>query len=386
MKNIRSLVGIILLALVLLASCSPGASPVSNLATAPAAAPARSTSPASNLPPPASQDDAWAKVVQAAKKEGRLTIYSYNMVGDVGIKVSQAFAENYGFKPEIVTGGGAALAEKILTEKRNAMMTADIMDANPLQISNIKAAGTTTSSSEIPVLKERGVWRIEPWLNDAEKHILLHTTLYLTSFANTNVLKSQDFPKSFAELAQPQWKGKMGTWDAAISSGPTNLFLTLLRRKLIDENTLRAIGRNDVRFVASNADASRSLIQGTYALDIETGNITYGQIYASVGTPLPIRPIAMQEGTVFTNNALAAVKDGPHPNAAKVFLNWLLSPEGQNVFVKAQLLTPVRKDVPDFVPSFLQIEPVRAITTTIDDDKENIQLYRDKWLAKLWGR
>ena len=92
----------------------------------------------------------------------------------------------------------------------------------------------------------------------------------------------------------------------------------------------------------------------------------------------------MLEGTIFTNNALAAVKDGPHPNAAKVFVNWLLSPEGQNVFVKAQLLTPVRKDVPDFVPSFLQIEPIRVVTTTVDDDRENTQLFRDKWLAKLW--
>lgn len=386
MKKICGLMGIMLLTLIIFVSCRPGTPAVSTPAATPAAAPAKSPVPTSNLPPPTSQAAAWDKVIEAAKKEGRLTIYSYNMVGDVGIKVSQAFAQNYGFKPEVVTGGGAALAEKILTEKRNVMMTADIMDANPLQISNIKGAGATISSSEIPVLKERGVWRTEPWINDPERHILLHTTLYLTSFANTNLLKPQDFPKSFAELAQPQWKGKMGTWDAAISSGPTNLFLTLLRRKFIDENTLRAIGRNDIRFVASNADASRSLLQGTYALDIETGNITYGQIHASTGTTLPIRPIAMQEGTVFTNNALAAVKDGPHPNAAKVFINWLLSPEGQNVFVKAQLLTPVRKDVPDFVPSFLQIEPVRAVTTTIDDDKENIQLFRDKWLAKLWGR
>ncbi|MDO8636952.1 MAG: hypothetical protein Q7R34_12115, partial [Dehalococcoidia bacterium] len=90
-----SLVVIITL-LTVISACTPGAPDPS---TTPTAATSKTTVPTSNLPPltsqSASQDAAWAKIVEAAKKEGNLTIYSFNFVGDIGLAVSKAFKDEY---------------------------------------------------------------------------------------------------------------------------------------------------------------------------------------------------------------------------------------------------------------------------------------------------
>ncbi|MBF8265567.1 MAG: iron ABC transporter substrate-binding protein, partial [Dehalococcoidia bacterium] len=130
MRKMCGLIGTILLAWVLLASCSPGDSAVSTPVVTPAALAKSTSSPtSSNLPPPTSQDAAWDKIIEAAKKEGRVSVYSFNMTGDAGLAVTRAFEAKYGVKLDIITGGGAALAERIKTEKRMGTIVADVMDA-----------------------------------------------------------------------------------------------------------------------------------------------------------------------------------------------------------------------------------------------------------------
>ena len=368
---------------VFLVGCSSPVAP----ATAPAPTPSPVTPasvPISNVPLPTSQDDAWAKVIEAAKKEGKVNVYSFNMPGDVGLAVSKGFEQTYGIKVDIITGGGAALAQRITTERRMAAMVADIMDTNYLQISNIKDDGATVSSADIPVLRETGVWTVEPWTNDPQKHILMHTFAYHAGIMNTNLVKPSDEPKSLKELTLPKWKGRMSSYDVRQNSGLSTWFPTLLNRKLVDQDTVQAIGRNDVKWMPTALDAAYTVVQGEAAI-VLLATSQFGAIVASEPS-LALKPLTMEEGTVVLNRAVAAVRDGPHPNAAKLLINWLLSKEGQMVFVKAESLTPARKDVPDFTPAALRLTPSRLVVPTLDEEKENTRLFREGWLAKLWGR
>ena len=380
MKNFR-LIGCIVMGLALLLD---GCTPKTPAPLVPAVTPLAPvpSAPTSNLPPPTSQDDAWAKVIQVAKKEGTINAYSFNMTGDVGIAVSRAFEQKYGIKVEIITGGGSALAQRIMTEKRMNTIVADLMDANTFQISNIKEVGATLSSADLPVLQEKGVWRVDPGDTDPQKHALMHTLVYNSAFINTNLIKPADEPKSFKELAGPKWRGKIVMIDPAINSGAANVFPTLIRRKLIDEETVKALGKNGIHYTPTSNEAQTSLLAGTYAVDLLSTGATYGSLLSGVAS-LPVKPIATEEGTVWANRALTAIKDSPHPNATRLFINWLLTQEGQIVLVKAQGATPMRSDVPDFTPAFLQIKPVSNLTNTLEDERTNTQLFREGWLAKL---
>ena len=377
-------VGIILVANISALSCAPATAPF------PATTPLLTQSPPdpAGVPkssPSLSPDEvAWQKVEETAKKEQKVNVYSYNMTGDVAIAVSRSFEQKYGIRLEIITGGGAALAERIMTEKRMGTVVADIMDANTFQIGHIKDAGATTTSQEIPVLREKVTWVIEPWANDPQKHILIHTLLYRASIINTNLVKLADEPKSLKDLVKPKWQGRMVQTDARISSGPSIYFLTLLQKKLADQDTVREIGKG-TQFTPTDDESAKMLIQGRYALI--PGRPTRAVSPFMVQEPnLPVKAVDIEEGTVVNGNAMAAIDNSPHPNGAKLLINWLLTKEGQSVFIKLQGSTPVRKDVPDYLPASLRFTPTRIVIPTIEEERESTRLFREGWLAKLWGR
>lgn len=383
MRKQASICLILAAATLLVAACAPKPSPIlTPIPSVPTlAAPASSTTPVSG-----SGDAYWTKVVSAARKESRLNAYSFNMTGDVGLAVSSAFEQKYGIKVEFITGGGAALAQRITTEKRMGTMVADIMDANTFQISNIKDAGATIASDDIPVLRESGVWRLEPWANDPQRHMFIHTITFYPVIVNTDLVKAAEEPKSLKELAQPKWKGRMTAFDPRQNSALSTVFPTLMNRKLIDQETVRAIGMNDVKFVPTSDEAARSVVQGQVALYLLGSTAHMGTFIMSSGTALPVKALDSAEGVTAANRAIGAIKDSPHPNAAKLFTNWVLSQEGQMVLVKAQGAVPVRKDVPDFTPASLRVGQSGVVMPTIEEEKENTRLFRDGWLAKLWSR
>ncbi|MDO8635439.1 MAG: extracellular solute-binding protein [Dehalococcoidia bacterium] len=379
----KGLLLVIILGIFSIASVDACAPKVAPLPSTPS--PQIASTPAKATAAPDPRQEAWNKVIQAAKKEGKVNVYSYNMVGDIGIAVTKAFEQKYGIDVEIITGMGAALTERVLTEQRMKTVVADITDSNSFQAGNIKDAGGTISSQELPVLQQSGVWRVDPWASDPEKHIIVHTLVYMASFINTDVVKASDEPKSFRELGQPKWKGKVVEIDPRITSGASNFFTTLFKRKLIDEESIRAIGMNNVNYVSITQEATTGLIQGRYSIlmMVSPGTLTPALKEAGV---LPIKPLPLEEGTLVTNRSMTAIKGGPHPNATRLFMDWLLTQEGQTVFLKAASLPPVRNDVPDYTPNSLRITPVKAIAPTLEEERENLRLFREGWLAKLWNR
>jgi len=87
----------------------------------------------------------------------------------------------------------------------------------------------------------------------------------------------------------------------------------------------------------------------------------------------------MKEGIVVSGLAISVVKDSPNPNAARLFANWLLSPEGQQVQAKARNSSGMRKDVPSYFPKGAQITGPLVNTTGQDTDKLS-----DAFADKLW--
>jgi len=368
----------------LLSACTPTPEPSRASIPVPPAQP--QANPAQAAPAPKPEDIAWNKVIQAAKNEGKVTAYSFNMTGDVGLAVSRSFEQIYGIKVDIITGGGAALVQRITTEKRMGTMVADVMDANTFQIGQLEDAGITASSEDIPVLKETGVWIVEPWANSPKRHVLIHTITFYPNIINTDLVKPSDEPKSLKELTQAKWKGRMAVFDPRQNSTLSTAFPVFLNRKLIDQDTVQRLGMNDIKYYPVSDEPARNVIQGQQALYLLGSTGTMGSLITKAGVSVPVKAIDTEEGTLATNRAIGAIKDGPHPNAARVLINWLLTQEGQNVFAKAQGVVPVRKDVPDFTPKELRFTPSRLIIPTAEEEKDSTRIFREGWLAKLWGR
>ena len=331
-------------------------------------------------PKPVALDATWQKVVEAAQKEGKLTIYSYNFTSDVGVAVSKGFNNKYGIPVDIITGRGSEIAERIRTEQRIGSAVADLMDANSLQISNLKDAGLTVSSKEIPVLQEKDAWQVNPTV-DSQGHILMNNLSYYDAWINTRLVKPNEEPRSLREMAQPKWKGKLIMHDPVFSSAVYEVFIRLLRRNFIDLETLRALGKNVDNFAINAPSAAADVAKGTYAIQPAMSVSTYTPFMVEGA---PVKAIPLEEGTVISDLSIAAIKGSPHPNAAKLFNNWLLSQEGQTIYLKVLGGTSARKDVQDFRLPPARTNPIRLIGPTEEDLAESTRLFKERFLVKLW--
>lgn len=166
----------------------------------------RAAAPTSNLPIPISQEDtAWAKVVVAAKREGKVTVYSYSWVGDAGIAMTRAFESKYGIGLDMITGRGAEFVERLKTEKRMGSMTADTFEGSATHVTNAKVAETIAASAQgLPALAEKGIWSLEPLSQDKDGYVLAFMPLVGAPYINTKLVKAEDEPKSWFDIMQPR--------------------------------------------------------------------------------------------------------------------------------------------------------------------------------------
>ncbi len=382
-KRLYSLITLVATLFLILTSCAPGDGPT----PAPAATPA-SVQPASPLPAAKAispEETAWAAIVEAAKKEGKVTLYSYNFTGEIGQALSQAFKEKYGITADIITGRGTEFVERVKTEKRMGRLVADMTDGAAAHGKIMKKEGLTAGiAGELPGLREKDTWVADIFSMDPQdKHLIAFNLSIYTPYVNTQLVKPGEEPRTWKDLLDPKWKGKMVMTDTITSAGPYQVVVPLLREKVIDEAFLKNLYKQDLRFSVSDPEGGSILARGERSLSIRGIDRTYGRIIVEGA---PIRAIELTDGTVLILGIVAAFNGGPHPNATKVFINWFLSNEGQTVYGKAATVASIRKDVPNFLPKAAQIPLTHPILLTDDDTEKATKLYQERWLDKLWGR
>ena len=368
------------------------------MACAPAAPLKATPSPATSPPTPAiieaaplispavSPEDAkWQKIEAAARGEGKLTVYSYNLVGDIGLAVSRAFDGRYGIKMEIITGLGAGMIERLKAEKRAGQIEGDTYDSSAVNLQSLKAEGLAASVyDDLPVLKQRGVWHVEPDAGDPQDRLFMSFKItYTDPVINTKLVKPPDEPKSFQDFLAPKWKGKMSISDPLTQPAAYSLVVPLLEEGIITEEWVKKLGTQELRFFRSVPDELGALSRGEHSLGIRGVD---SQTSRFVFDGAPLKHIAMKEGSLVTLNGIAAIRGSPHPNAARIFLNWFFTQEGQQVFGRAMGISALRKDVPDYRPEAVKVVPTKLIVSTPEQDLKASVLMRERWLPKLWER
>ena len=361
------------------AACSP--------TSAPAPTPKPTTIPQTTGPTTATpalqsaQERELAQLIEAARKEGKVTAYAFSFTGDIGLALQKGFQERYNIKLDIITGRGAEMGERIKTERRVGNIVADLMETSPTNTTNLKVIGATVSSADLPVLQEKDVWRVDPFINDPEGHILGHRAMNFGPYMNTNLVKPGEEPKSYKDFLNPKLEGKIIAADPNVSGGSYDLLVGLLEYNKIDLETVKALGPR-LKFAPGTRQMAEAVARGEFPLAL---GVSDNDTAPFLMEGAPMKALAMQEGFVNLSSAMTRVKDGPHPNAAKLFMNWMFSKEGQTVYTRAVGLASVRKDVPDSRHPGSKVD-VPLISTDQKIAEKHAQMFRDKFLVNLWKK
>ncbi|MDO8568171.1 MAG: ABC transporter substrate-binding protein, partial [Dehalococcoidales bacterium] len=237
-----SLASTVVLAALLLTACSPAPSPLPpspQLPTVPAAG-------APSVPVASGEDTAWANVVASAKKEGKVTFYSVTYVGEDGQTVADTFYQRYGIKVDIIGGRGSSNFERLRTEKRMGTMVGDIVQASTAHLLNMKQAGILKKVTELPTIKNRDLWEVDPFANDPDGYVASFQAQWITPLINTRLVPKDKEPKSLRDLLRPEWKGKIVYMNPVVSTGAYWYYAPFVNRGLIDWSYVEAMGKQDL--------------------------------------------------------------------------------------------------------------------------------------------
>ena len=270
-------------------------------------------------------------VIDGARKEGQLVFYSGIPIPDAQ-DILSALEKKYPFiKTNFYRATGPALVSRIQTEQRAGTHIWDVMNSTGFEPYVLLEQGYF-AKYESP---ERRVFPDGHKDNDGF-WATMYTTPMVVSY-NTKLVAPGELPKDYSDLLSPKWKGRLGL-DSSDFEWYANLRKIWGAEKA--QKFLEGLRKQEVRLVQGRALLTELLAGGDFALLVNNflQNSTEAKRKGSPVEFLALDPVISAAGLVGIN------KLSPHPNAAKLFVDFVLSREGQELIVKTDR-SSVRKDV-----------------------------------------
>lgn len=319
----------------------------------------------------------WEKTVAAANKEGRVVIYHGS---DTDI-IFRVFHKKY---PKIkvisVTGptGPSGLSSRIMMEQRSGKFMGDLYILGATTAYMVLYRGGAFAPVKpnlmLPEVKDQSKWfgGRHKYIDEKGEYILsFNGDLYAYYAYNTNLVNPSEL-KSYWDFLNPKWKGKIialdPTWGGPVSS-PLRFMYN--HPDLGPKYLKRLLTEMDITASRKTRQIADWLARGKFSLSLFAGIKRTGfDVAKSQGLPVDwLGPRALKEGAILSAGSgnLMLFRNAPHPNAARVAINWLLSREGQAVYQKIRGSDSRRIDIPkDDVKSYnRRVEGIRAIETDI---------------------
>lgn len=266
----------------------------------------------------AAPEVALEKVREAAAKEGKLVWYESSPEGQF-VQVAAAFNKMYpNVKIEHVRVRGADVATRIITESQANAPTADV---------------GTTGVEILMGLNNRGLLMKPNWteLGIAKELIvapyaLAHTSSVICFSYNTELVSEADAPKDWEDMLHPRWQGKIGVWQKPVA-------LALMAPTWGEERTIeftKKLAKQKPLIYRSNFPLNNAVAAG----EISVGITLYHTILPALKKGAPIK-LVFTSPTGYEHLCCAIPIKSAHPNAAKLFCTWLVSPEGAIAYESA---------------------------------------------------
>ena len=295
--------------------------------------------------PGGSNSAEWERVLTGAKKEGKV-IVSIPTSAELRKEFETGFQKAYpGIELELNVARGSSNINKIAEEQNAGVRSIDVhVGGTTSIITGLLTPGyldPVMPSMLLPEVRDpKHWWGGHIWADNAKKFVYSFTA-YMTEtiWYNSTLVKPEDI-NSWESLLDPKWKGKIAILDPrSPGSGESNWAFLL---KIKGEQYLAKLAGQEMMVGRNLRQLGEAVARGKSMISIGVSYYTY---LPFIKAGLPVKPISnIKEGYYAGTGSgnLAVLKNAAHPNAAKVFVNWLLSKDGQGALTKA-LGQPTRR-------------------------------------------
>jgi ABC-type Fe3+ transport system substrate-binding protein len=277
----------------------------------------------------------WDQIVAAARKESRVVV-SIPPGAELRKSLKDVFEKRFGIELELVTGRGAASAKKIADEFRAGLRLTDVHTGGSAPIIYGLSGMLEAVESQFilaEVSEPRHWWGGHMYVDKANRYGYSFLAFVQDAvWYNSDLVKPGEL-RTYDDLLHPKWRGKIGYSDPRRGGAGQGNWTFLWKTK--GEEFLKKLVRQNPVMMTEERPLAEALAKGSLAITI---GLDIDNFISFVRAGLPVKPLPQMKDGIYPvtgSGALAVIKNPPHPNATKVFVNWLLSKEGQEAYQSA---------------------------------------------------
>ena len=305
----------------------------------------------------------------AAHDEGTLTWYIAQVDAQTAEKLGRSFTQSYpGVNVGVIRTTGQVAFQRLLLDIKNHTPQCDVFSA--------------TDISHLPTLKERKqLMEFAP--ANAEALLPAFKTLsdpgfsYITNAVryfliyNKDKVKPEDAPRAWTDLLDPKWKGRVATGHPAFSGCTGTWALGL--KKVHGWEFFEKLSNNNPRIGRSAVDPLTLINAGECLVGVGAA----ANAYASIDKGNPIGIVHPSDGLVVCVTPSGIPASAPHPNAAKLFMEWLLSPDYAKM-IAADGSEPILVGISPR-PGMPPLADQKIISLTVDEIRTGVPIVIEQW-------
>jgi iron(III) transport system substrate-binding protein len=317
----------------------------------------------------ANLDAIYAALYPAAKQEGKLVLYGVG-TPDLYEPVRAAFVNRFpGIEVQGVDQRGRETREKVLAEQQSKNYVGDIA------ISGTDTQAELVSLGYTEAYQPAEIGNAIPGLVPAGGAMSPRTLTIFTIAINTNLVPPDQEPKTWQDVLDPKWKGKVAMDDPR-GSGPGGTILSGLDY-LYGQDIEQKVADLKPFFATQAGPIWAAMNRGEYAIYLSGGHT---DVIANRRAGAPVKQIAPTDGVGVTPIGQSLIANALHPNAAKLWIEWSLSEDGQTLLAQ-QGYAVVRKGIKAVQPE-ANLEGVKLLPR--DDDLTKLKLIPER--TKRWDQ
>ena len=299
----------------------------------------------------------WDALVAAAKGEGKVVVSGPPDPG-ASTRIPEAFRQRFGIEVEYLAGNSSQLAARIQGERAAGQYTMDVsLSGSDTVYGTFLPNGwlePLRPNLVLPEVVDGSNWRTgEPWFRDPEKRMVMQVFNTVSPFlltVNTAFISPEEF-KDSSSLVDPKWQGKIGAYDPSVNGAGIAIASAIYVTKG-KEYAAQLYQGQKVALSRDYSQVADWVAHGSYPIVM---GVTHQYMVQYYDAGIPIKEMNLPDIPQTTGGGFGLVNlwnNAPHPNAARVFANWIASKEGLTLYGQIDGAVPVRSDIdPTWVPA-----------------------------------
>lgn len=323
-----------------------------------------------------SWEQKWAETIQAGKKEGAVAVYATSL-GPALKEALPLIKNKFGLNLEISSKRGGEITTSLLAQRKAGLYLVDILISGTNTFyGETEPSGLAEPMEQVIILPEildaKNWYGGEVhWINEAKSGLNMFFFANISLAINTSMVKPGEI-KSYSDLLNAKWKGKILMNDPTISGTALKGF-SVFGFSILGLDYFRQLARQEPMVTRDQRLQITWLSQGKYPI-LLFPNTAFMVEFIESGAPIDM--ILPEEGTYLSRDGgtVALVNKAPHPNAAKVMLNWIFSKEGLTLLSRGMGYQSARIDIP--------IDGLNPMQTRKDGVKYFLKSDTKEWVAR----